>query len=220
MDEQNNNVKYGHDQKPVIKGTIIPKSLEPNTSKSRRLGRQSKKISSHQVDQQETRRVHSGPKERTPVLDNSTILQRSSSFGDISERDKEKTKTIGDGVVSDNISLYFEDNIRPLLKQMQLNELHSDIDSLLTNFDILWKTLEIGKLLGKSALGSKRRSELLSTVFKCVKSNNEQLQLKLCRLYLAVSISSNKYATHKCGLGFNILLNSFQGCFFLKKMLN
>lgn len=170
-----------------MKSSIIPKSLEPTFSKTRNV--KHRRIASPKVKELDTRRIHSGPKERTPVLDGSTdALQRSSSFGDISSgKDKCKSNSFNETLASDTISLYYEDNIRPLLEQMQLNELHGDINSLLTNFDILWKTLEIGKLLGKSALGSKRRSELLSLVFKCVKSDNEELQLKLCRLFLAVS---------------------------------
>lgn len=85
---------------------------------------------------------------------------------------------------------YYKANIEPLVKQMQLNHLHEDTESLIINFDMLWKTLEIGNMLGKSSiLGRNSRTELLQIVYKCINHDSPLLLLKLCKLFLSVSTS-------------------------------
>ena len=90
----------------------------------------------------------------------------------------------------DNKASAFKDNVEPLLKQMELNYLHSDIDALSINFDVLWKSLEISGLLVKaSSSGSaRRRATVLRTIFKFVDVEDPIVILKLCKVALAVSI--------------------------------
>lgn len=128
-------------------------------------------------------RVNSGPKERTQNLELESLRQRSNSYGDL--RDNNDNKIVDDK----EKSKYFEDYIQPLLRQMELNNLHDDEDSLIVNFDILWKTLEIGNMLGKSQLSGKKRSELLSSVYKVTSGENGVLLLKLTKLFLTLEVS-------------------------------
>ena len=109
-----------------------------------------------------------------------TWLKRCSSSEDMF-KNKDLHKKI------DRKRLCFEENVRPLLKQMELNHLHEDSDALLTNFDILWKTLEFEDMLGKNKLDTKQRSEILSSVMKCSNYNIPLILLKLTKLFLAVS---------------------------------
>ena len=129
-------------------------------------------------------RIQSGPKERTKLLDgNLNELKRSSSVDDVRQRSQ------GSNLKKDQDLIYYEQNILPLLKQMELNALHKDTDALLVNFDVLWKTLEIGNMLGKSKLGSKRRTYILSTAYKSTANDDPLLLLKLCKLFIAVGIT-------------------------------
>ena len=129
-------------------------------------------------------RVNSGPKERIMHVDCGSIKQRSNSSGDNRANNKSHQNES-----TENKHTYFNDHIKPLLRQMELNKLHEDEDALIVNFDVLWKTLEIGNMLGKSKLGSKKRSELLSTIFKCASSDNVILLLKLTRLFLTLEVT-------------------------------
>ena len=90
----------------------------------------------------------------------------------------------------DNKVQAFKDSVEPLLKQMELNYLHSDIEALITNFDVLWKSLEIcGLLVKASASGpARRRTTVLRTIFKFVDVDSPIVVLKLCKIALAVSI--------------------------------
>ena len=133
-------------------------------------------------------RIQSGPKERTKLLDeNLNELKRSNSLNDVHQGNQ------GSNLKKDQDLIYYEQNILPLLKQMELNALHKDTDALLVNFDMLWKTLEIGNMLGKSKLGSKRRTYILSTAYKCTASDDSLLLLKLCKLFIAVSITLSMF---------------------------
>ena len=172
---------------PFLKDSIVPlpaQSSDPTFSKTVKRRAVHKRLMSP-----ENRRVHSGPKERTGVLEETTALhKRSNSYGDISQHNINNAP-INEYVEQDNEIIFFEQNIKPLLTQMELNHLHGDVDSLIINFDILWKTLEIGNMLGKANLGSRRRSEILTSVYKCTTDNNVLLWLKLSRLFLAVSMN-------------------------------
>ncbi|XP_047128988.1 armadillo repeat-containing protein 2 isoform X1 [Hydra vulgaris] len=83
----------------------------------------------------------------------------------------------------------FEENITPLLKQMELNHLHEDYGSLLINFDILLKTLQFEDMLGKNKLEPKQRSEVLSTALKCSEEKNPLVLLKLSKLFIALEVT-------------------------------
>ena len=90
---------------------------------------------------------------------------------------------------SDSQSLLFKDNVEPLLRQMELNYLHSDIEALSVNFDVLWKALELcGLLVKASGSGSaRRRTTVLRTIFKFVDIESPIVVLKLCKVALKVS---------------------------------
>lgn len=93
-----------------------------------------------------------------------------------------------DDKTADSQSVYFKENIDPLLRQMELNYLHSDTDALSINFDVLWKNLEISGLLVKAS-GSgaaRRRTTILRTLFKFVDVECPEVILKLCKLVLMV----------------------------------
>ncbi len=118
----------------------------------------------------------------TPSVDEpSGIKQRSGSL-----RSSSSASEAGD---NEDQNALFKENIDPLLKQMELNYLHSDFPALCVNFDMLWKTLEFCNLLGKgSSSGSARkRTIVLRTVFKFVDADSAEVILKLCKLALAVS---------------------------------
>ena len=88
----------------------------------------------------------------------------------------------------DNQAVIFRDNVEPLLKQMELNYLHSDIEALSVNFDVLWRSLEICGLLVKanSSGSARRRTTVLRTIFKFVDIENSVVILKLCKVALVV----------------------------------
>lgn len=90
--------------------------------------------------------------------------------------------------VVDSHSICFKETIEPLLRQMELNHLHSDVEALETNFDVLLKNLEISGLLVK-ATGSgtaRQRSLVLRTLFKFVDVDSPEVILKLCKIALMV----------------------------------
>ena len=156
----------------------------PNSKKRSSVQRKVASPKSESTPENSHLRIQSGPKERTKLLDeNLNELKRSSSLGDVHQSNQ------GSNLKKEQDLLYYEQNILPLLKQMELNALHKDSDALLVNFDVLWKTLEIGNMLGKSKLGSKRRTYILSTAYKCTASDDPLLLLKLCKLFIAVIIT-------------------------------
>lgn len=189
QDDPNNN--NSNNNAPTLKSSIVPKppqSSEPKFSKTNRRPVVQRRITAPgDLLEAETRRIHSGPKERMPLTEDLSSLRRSSSFGDVSNSSNAQEKSV----------LCFEETVRPLLKQMELNHLHGDMDSLLVNFDVLWRTLKTGNMLGKSKLGSKRRSELLTSVFKCTSDHNAVLLLKLSRLFIAVGFILLYVSYHK-----------------------
>jgi len=175
-------------RKIKIKDNIIPKSAEPSFSKNRR-SRELRKSAAG-----DERRVHSGPKERTPVFHGAEYddLQRSNSYSDLStipsEENVAKKKSAEN--TESSADQYYKTNIEPLVKQMQLNHLHEDTASLIVNFDMLWKTLEIGNMFGKSSVLARNcRTELLQVVYKCINHDSPLLLLKLSKLFLSVSIN-------------------------------
>ena len=139
--------------------------------------------------------MHSGPKERTPVFQESDMddLKKSSSYSDLTTiTTEEQTTKISRDSSKENVNNskdYYTNNVDSLLKQMELNHLHDDVESLKINFDMLLKTLEIGNMLGKdSVLPKSQKTEFLSAVFKCVRNDNPLVKLKLSKLILAVCI--------------------------------
>ena len=190
-----------------------PKSTkDPIRSRSNKRGSFSKPKSSENEPVGSVRRVHSGPKERSNVNQNQNSLnmKKSQSMGNLKEnntnvveedmnddmtnsspnsrpRSDTTSETDGDAQV-----IYFKSNVKPLLDQMELNFLHKDFDALGINFDVLWKTLEHVQLLGRGTDSgtARRRNIVLRTIFQFVDADNPTVQLKLCKLALAVSYVS------------------------------
>ena len=190
----NNNAKK---ERLKIKDNIIPKSTADPIFSSRIKRTKDVKKKSAAAAIHEERRVHSGPKERTPVFQASDMddLKKSSSYSDLTtittttEEKTTKTSRVFSKEDIDNSKDYYANNVIPLLKQMELNHLHEDVESLKINFDMLYKTLEIGNMLGKdSVLSKNQKTEFLSAAFKCVRNDNPLVKLKLSKLILAVCI--------------------------------
>ena len=124
-------------------------------------------------------------------------LKKSSSYSDLTSITSAEEKTTKTSRTSskediDNSKDYYTNNVIPLLKQMELNHLHEDAEALKINFDMLYKTLEIGNMLGKNSVLSKtQKTEFLSAAFKCVRNDNPLVKLKLSKLILAVCIFSS-----------------------------
>lgn len=210
QDDPNNN--NSNNNAPTLKSSIVPKppqSSEPKFSKTNRRPVVQRRITAPgDLLEAETRRIHSGPKERMPLTEDLSSLRRSSSFGDVSNSSNAQEKSV----------LCFEETVRPLLKQMELNHLHGDMDSLLVNFDVLWRTLKTGNMLGKSKLGSKRRSELLTSVFKCTSDHNAVLLLKLSRLFIALEVTGKNLEV-VCKLLFKVGRNKKHDTLFVEEKL-
>ena len=92
---------------------------------------------------------------------------------------------------TDNQAVIFKENVEPLLKQMELNYLHTDMEALSVNFDVLWKSLQLCGMLNKvSGSGAaRRRTTVLRTIFKFVEADSAEVILKLCKLALMVSLT-------------------------------
>ena len=125
---------------------------------------------------------YSSPESRSSYK-NEKNLQSSNVVGDCGQN------SLPCDTSCDNKASIFKDSVEPLLKQMELNYLHSDIEALSINFDVLWKSLEISGLLVKaSSSGSaRRRTTVLRTIFKFVDVEDPVVILKLCKVALAVS---------------------------------
>ena len=192
-----------------MKESVIPTlSSEPKFSHSRK----SKRLDN---EQESSRRVHSGPKERTHPSE-ADYMKRSNSSGDITPRNdpvspthrspnKHDSKSRNSTSQSsrstsqsssrrgsagrDKDSIYFEDNIQPLLKQIELNFLHEDMEALVVNLDMLWRYLESGKMLGKQtgSLAARRRSLIMNTLYKLTAAVDSIVLMKMSRLAIAVS---------------------------------
>ncbi|XP_065056881.1 armadillo repeat-containing protein 2-like [Rhopilema esculentum] len=106
---------------------------------------------------------------------------------------------------TDNQAVFFKENVEPLLKQMELNYLHTDMEALSINFDVLWKSLQLCGMLSKvSGSGAaRRRTAVLRTIFKFVEADSAEVILKLCKLALMMKVTGNNL-TNICKLIFKI----------------
>ena len=158
-----------------------------------------------------TRRVRSGPKERiSPRSPDSDAVSRrindqvnnnnsdDSSVEDVSPRkdvrsssgDKRKRKPVETDKQKDELTLYHEEHVKPLLSRMEEKFVSNRIAELASDCLLLCKVLEEKGMIGKASgsTSAKRRGEILKTLFKFLDVNDSRLVLRLGKLILSVSI--------------------------------
>lgn len=163
-----------------------------------------------------TRRVRSGPKERSAPLspeecesenqqpnnklnynENGRSSEETSPKKDVkqtertSSGDKRKRKpgTESDKA-KDELALYYEEQVKPLLVQMEEKFIVNSTSELCRDCLKLWNLLERKGMMGKASGSSsaRRRGEILKTLFKFLDVTDPRLMLRLGKLILSVSI--------------------------------
>lgn len=158
-----------------------------------------------------TRRVRSGPKERNPPMNcdatprvKSGPIERhrydaesSSTTGSEKKNaertgsgDKRKKKLHGDSSTSrEELSVYYDENVKPLLSQMEMKLSERNASELCQDCLKLWNVLDRKGMIGKAcgSASARRRGEILRTVFKFLDIHDPRLLLRLARLVLSVS---------------------------------
>lgn len=168
-----------------------------------------------------TRRVRSGPKERSPPVANAltrvksgppergdpTLMSNDQTGNQTSptRETRETRKKVGERGSSgdkrnkksqqeedkpkDELVIYFEDNVKPLLSQMEERFAEKNIKGLCQDCLKLWNVLEKKGFIGKASgsFSARRRGEILRTVFKFLDLSEPRLLLRLGRLILSVS---------------------------------
>lgn len=173
-------------------------------------------------DMVSSRRVRSGPKERcSPVIDSVTRvksgpLERGDPTGvgneqvdaqscSSSERRKKSAERSGSGdkrrkksqadddKPKDELVSYYEENVKPLLTQMEERFAEKNMKELCQDCLKLWNALEKKGLIGKASgsFSARRRGEILRTVFKFLDLSDPRLLLRLGRLILAMKVTGN-----------------------------
>ena len=179
--------------------------------------------SSNKVDQLVPRRVKSGPKERVgPVIDE-TIRVRSgptnrsllhdqapteseegqwrSGSGKKGERAgsgdrrKKKPHSAGERPAKDELALYYDEQVKPLLCQMEEKFAGRNGTELCQDCLRLWHVLDRKAMIGKASgsSSSRRRGEILRTIFKFLDITEPRLLLRLGRLILSVSYNLTSF---------------------------
>ena len=165
------------------------------------------------------KRVRSGPKERSPpVVDSITRvksgpLERGDRIGMSSEQtvgqtsptsgrskkkpnerggsgDKRRKKPqVEEDKPKDELVLYYEEHVKPLLAQMEEKFAEKNAKDLCQDCLKLWNALEKKGLIGKASgsFSARRRGEILRTIFKFLDLTDPRLILRLGRLILSVS---------------------------------
>ncbi|XP_071819134.1 armadillo repeat-containing protein 2-like isoform X2 [Apostichopus japonicus] len=173
------------------------------------------------------RRVHSGPKERTQLPQEKSTNEEGSlrvrSADSVSSRSTSKTSRTESGYSSergsagsrpesagnrDNLSpeeaLYWNTSILPILEDMaKLSQGSADtdvIEMLCSRCSELYRIMKEKQLLGK---GSKRRGQVLKTIYKLLDFENARLHLIAARMILALSVSGQSM-TSLCKLLFKV----------------
>ncbi|XP_015772193.1 PREDICTED: armadillo repeat-containing protein 2-like [Acropora digitifera] len=162
-----------------------------------------------------TRRVRSGPKERSSPTVNalhrikSSPLERRDQDSDLSseaaERHKKGSERAGSGdkrkkkahhddeKQKDELAIYYEDNVKPLLCQMEQKFADRNVKELCQDCLKLWNVLEKKGFIGKASgsFSARRRGEILRTVFKFLDLSEPRLLLRLGRLILSMKVTGN-----------------------------
>lgn len=157
------------------------------------------------------RRVRSGPKERSQPVNalhrvkssplehgdqnsdqGSTTAERSKKAGDrAGSGDKRKKKE--EEKLKDELVIYYEDNVKPLLSQMEQRFAEKNVTELCHDCLKLWSVLEKKGLIGKASgsFSARRRGEILRTVFRFLDLSEPRLLLRLGRLILSMKVTGN-----------------------------
>ncbi|XP_031553121.1 armadillo repeat-containing protein 2-like [Actinia tenebrosa] len=166
-----------------------------------------------------TRRVRSGPKERSSPLSpeecaaenqelnkklnyngNGTRSEESSPKKDVnhteraSSGDKRKRKPGSESdKTKDELALYYEEQVKPLLVQMEDKFSANNTGELCRDCLKLWNLLERKGMMGKASGSSsaRRRGEILKTLFKFLDVTDPRLMLRLGKLILSMKVSGN-----------------------------
>ncbi|XP_067050151.1 armadillo repeat-containing protein 2-like [Acropora muricata] len=162
-----------------------------------------------------TRRVRSGPKERSSPTVNalhrikSSPLERRDQDSDLSSEAAERHKKGGERAGSgdkrkkkahhedekqkDELAVYYEDNVKPLLCQMEQKFVDRNVKELCQDCLKLWNVLEKKGFIGKASgsFSARRRGEILRTVFKFLDLSEPRLLLRLGRLILSMKVTGN-----------------------------
>lgn len=176
------------------------------------------------------RRVRSGPKERSaPVVDSVTRVRsgplergdpaavvneqgdaQSSSASERRKKGGERTSSgdkrrkksqVDDEKPKDELVSYYEENVKPLLSQMEERFAEKNVKDLCQDCLKLWNALEKKGLIGKASgsFSARRRGEILRTVFKFLDISDPRLLLRLGRLILSVSDKIYMYQVYHKG---------------------
>lgn len=147
-------------------------------------------------------RVKSGPLERGDpfVTSNDVSVEQTSSAtgrgkkgsersGSGDKRKKSKGTQQEDDKPKDELVMYYEENVKPLLSQMEQRFAERNVKDLCQDCLKLWNALEKRGLIGKASgsFSARRRGEILRTVFKFLDLSDPRLLLRLGKLILSVS---------------------------------
>lgn len=169
-----------------------------------------------------TRRVRSGPKERSPPVANALTrvksgppergdptLMSNDQTGNQTSPTPETRKKVGERGSSgdkrnkksqqeedkpkDELVIYFEDNVKPLLSHMEERFAEKNVKGLCQDCLKLWNVLEKKGFIGKASgsFSARRRGEILRTVFKFLDLSEPRLLLRLGRLILSMKVTGN-----------------------------
>ena len=143
-------------------------------------------------------RVRSGPPQRSWAQDG--VVQQSEETSEKAELHK-KAERAGSGekrtkktsasekATKDELAGYFDEQVKPLLSQMEKKFVDKNVADLCRDCLRLWHVLEKKNMLGKASgsSSSRRRGEILRTIFKFLDSNDPRIRLRISRLILSVS---------------------------------
>ncbi|XP_061176432.1 armadillo repeat-containing protein 2-like isoform X2 [Saccostrea echinata] len=186
------------------------------------------------------RRVHSGPKERTPIPveergegDGREMPHRAPSSASVRSPPRSAESRTGSGGTKRTSSagstgrggsagrreeetaeeaLFFSQNITPLLDRMTDASSKKDAKRLGQVTEELYSLLQKENLLGRSC---KQRTTILKSIFKLLDVEDSRIQLKLARLILALKVTGTNLLS-ACKLVFKISRNEKNDPEFLK----
>ena len=149
-------------------------------------------------------RVKSGPIERrdATVISGNQINEETSADmekrkkggerGGSGDKRKKKSQQEEDNTKpKDELVIYYEEHVKPLLSQMEERFAERNVKELCHDCLKLWNALEKKGLIGKASgsFSARRRGEILRTVFKFLDITEPRLLLRLGKLILSVSTS-------------------------------
>lgn len=169
------------------------------------------------------RRVRSGPKERSPAIVDSVTRVKSSppdrkdpvvtsneqtadqtsptiergkkgtSQKSSSGEKRRKKSQQEEDKPKDELVLYYEEHVKPLLSQMEERFAERNVKDLCQDCLKLWNALEKRGLIGKASgsFSARRRGEILRTVFKFLDFSDPRLLLRLGKLILSMKVTGN-----------------------------